>query len=72
MPREPRRHTGYVWGISLVAAMGGLLFGYDWVVIGGAKPFFERYFELSRRSPKVGPIASRWSAACWGQSSRAV
>ena len=43
---EPRRHTGYVWAISLVAAMGGLLFGYDWVVIGGAKPFFERYFEL--------------------------
>ena len=37
----------YVWGISLVAAMGGLLFGYDWVVVGGAKPFFEKYFVLS-------------------------
>src|SRR5208282_1754575 len=35
-----------IWLISLVAAMGGLLFGYDWVVIGGAKPFFEKYFEL--------------------------
>jgi sugar porter (SP) family MFS transporter len=37
----------YIWLISLVAAMGGLLFGYDWVVIGGAKPFFEKFFQLS-------------------------
>ncbi|HEX3798569.1 MAG TPA: sugar porter family MFS transporter [Verrucomicrobiae bacterium] len=37
----------YVWLISIVAAMGGLLFGWDWVVIGGAKPFFQRYFQLT-------------------------
>lgn len=29
-----RYNMGYIWVISLVAAMGGLLFGYDWVVIG--------------------------------------
>src|SRR5215470_14642822 len=45
---ETREHynTGYVWAISSVAALGGLLFGYDWVVIGGAKPFYEKYFQL--------------------------
>ena len=37
----------FVWAICLVAAMGGLLFGYDWVVIGGAKPFYEKYFDLT-------------------------
>ena len=41
-----RFNLGYVWMICLVAALGGLLFGYDWVVIGGAKPFFEKFFAL--------------------------
>jgi sugar porter (SP) family MFS transporter len=48
----------YVWLISIVAALGGLLFGYDWVVIGGAKPFFERYFQL------VSAAQSGWANSC--------
>lgn len=39
-------NIAYIWFISVAAALGGLLFGYDWVVIGGAKPFYEKFFHL--------------------------
>lgn len=44
---ETRLNLAWIWTISLVVALGGLLFGYDFVVIGGAKPFYEKYFHLS-------------------------
>jgi SP family sugar porter-like MFS transporter len=40
-------NTKYIFVISIVSAMGGLLFGYDWVVIGGAKPFYEKFFDIT-------------------------
>ena len=42
-----KHNIRYVLGISLIGALGGFLFGYDWVVIGGAKPFYEQYFYIS-------------------------
>lgn len=45
-------NTRYIFLISMVSAMGGLLFGYDWVVIGGAKPFYEKFFEIAN-SPNL-------------------
>jgi len=42
----------FLWMICLVAAMGGFLFGYDWVVVGGAKPFYEPYFGLTTPNMK--------------------
>ncbi len=36
--------------------MGGLLFGYDWVVIGGAKPFYEDFFGIAN-SPVMQGVA---------------
>jgi sugar porter (SP) family MFS transporter len=49
-PSEPTAQQfrlGYLIWIATVAALGGFLFGYDWVVIGGAKPFYESYFHLT-------------------------
>jgi sugar porter (SP) family MFS transporter len=51
-------NTRYVWMVSLVAALGGLLFGYDWVVIGGAKPFFEPFFHLNQEAERG------WANSC--------
>ncbi|MDD8025950.1 MAG: sugar porter family MFS transporter [Acidobacteriota bacterium] len=53
-----RLRLGLIWMISITAALGGLLFGYDWVVIGGAKPFFERFFALTSAS------ARGWANSC--------
>jgi sugar porter (SP) family MFS transporter len=51
-------NMAFIWLICIAAAMGGLLFGYDWVVIGGAKPFFERYFHLTNAAQKG------WANSC--------
>jgi SP family sugar porter-like MFS transporter len=49
----------YLLSISLISAMGGLLFGYDWVVIGGAKPFYEPFFGITGN-----PALQGWVMSC--------
>jgi sugar porter (SP) family MFS transporter len=51
-------HSIYLWLAASAGALGGLLFGYDWVVIGGAKPFYERYFRLD------SPAIEGWAMSC--------
>jgi SP family xylose:H+ symportor-like MFS transporter len=52
VPVQAGAHARYnmlfIWLICSVAALGGLLFGWDWVVIGGAKPFFEPFFGIAK------------------------
>lgn len=47
-----------LWLAAISGALGGLLFGYDWVVIGGAKPFYERFFHLD------SPAMQGWAMSC--------
>lgn len=49
-------NKAFLYFICAVSAMGGLLFGYDWVVIGGAKPFYELFFGISH-SPLMQGVA---------------
>jgi len=39
-------NNGYIVGISLISALGGYLFGFDFAVIAGALPFLREAFAL--------------------------
>ncbi len=57
-------NKGFLYFICLVSAMGGLLFGYDWVVIGGAKPFYELFFAIDQSPVMQGVAMSAALVGC--------
>lgn len=64
MKNQNNINTKYVLFLALVSAMGGLLFGYDWVVIGGAKPFYERFFDITSSATYQGIAMSSALFGC--------
>ncbi len=61
---EPEEHHlsygVHVWLTAAVAAMGGILFGYDTGMISGAQLYIEREFDLS--SGEIGVVVSAVTA----------
>ena len=52
--------------MAFVAAMGGFLFGYDWVVVGGAKNFYEPYFGITTPTMKGWATSSALIGCVFG------
>ena len=58
------KNSVYLLLISMVSALGGLLFGYDFVVIGGAKPFYEVYFGITGSAVMQGWVMGSAILGC--------
>jgi len=54
----------FVWKIAFIAAMGGLLFGYDFMVIGGTTIFYEKFFDLTGKPGLLGFSVSSALIGC--------
>ncbi|MBC7887347.1 MAG: sugar porter family MFS transporter [Ferruginibacter sp.] len=50
-------HSSYIYPICIVVALGGVLFGFDLVIISGTIPFFTKYFQLNE-------INTGWAVGC--------
>ena len=57
-------NKSFIYFICLVSAMGGLLFGYDWVVIGGAVKFYEQFFGIGGNAVLQGVATSSALVGC--------
>ncbi len=61
-PADPAGRRGYVLALTFIAALGGLLFGYDTAVISGAIGFLRTHFSLS--AAETGWAASSALVGC--------
>ena len=50
-------NRGYVYLISAIAALGGVLFGFDLVIISGTVSFFTKHFQLDE-------LQTGWAVGC--------
>jgi sugar porter (SP) family MFS transporter len=54
---KSKENVGYVFFLSIVAAFGGFLFGYDTAVVSGTMDIVEKQFSLT-------PIMKGWFGSC--------
>ncbi|MBC7915227.1 MAG: sugar porter family MFS transporter, partial [Pyrinomonadaceae bacterium] len=50
-------NRSYLYPVSAVVALGGVLFGFDLVIISGTVPFFTEYFKLNE-------FSTGWAVGC--------
>lgn len=67
----PVRITGYVYMVGVIAALGGLLFGFDTGVISGAQGLLKKEFRLTSATQELAVsavlIGTIIGAACGGK-----
>lgn len=50
-------NKSYLYPVTIVVALGGILFGFDLVIISGTVPFFSKFFQLSE-------YGKGWAVGC--------
>ncbi|MEO5995529.1 MAG: sugar porter family MFS transporter [Chitinophagaceae bacterium] len=50
-------NSAYIYPVCIVVALGGVLFGFDLVIISGTVPFFTKYFQLNE-------FDTGWAVGC--------
>lgn len=54
---SPKYASSYIYPICMVVALGGVLFGFDLVIISGTVPFFTKVFQINE-------FSTGWAVGC--------